>query len=107
MALKDDYEKPYEKHKWQNYLDTTSIDNKINKARRSPLYPETTISYVSPKCAMDVNRPNAYQKNIFVDNNEVYRLIEQSKPTHIQSAIYPEPVIFQRDPLDKYLSYGI
>ena len=107
MALKEDYEKPYAKHQFDGYQDRTSLYNKMNKEARNPLNHSSTLSWTNPRCAKNLYLPEAYQKNIVVSNNEIYRLVEASKPTHIQSMVYPEPVLFKRDPSNKYSSIRV
>ena len=107
MALPVDYEKPYGKFEYKGHQDRTSYYNKLDKAQNSPLNRETNATYVSPQCAMNIFLPDAYHENVSVKNNEIYRMIELSLPTHIQSQIYPEDIIVKRSPEDKYASMRV
>ena len=107
MALPVDYEKPYGKFEYKGHQDRTSYYKKYDKFHNSPLNHETNATFINPKSAMDLFLPDAYHENVIVKNNEIYRMIELSLPTHIQSQIYPEDIIVKRSPEDKYASMRV
>jgi len=106
MALRET-PKPYQRHKWEEPLNTTKIASQEDKYLRKPYNGVATISVVVPNCARDVLIRDAYQKNIQSRNNEVQRMVDASLPSYIQPQVYPTDVDFKRDPQDRYVSFGI
>ena len=101
MALKQ-----IEKHKWNGYQ-ARNIPDLINPYHKEDIFNRNSISVVNPTHSMEFLNDNAYQNNIIVDNREIPRLIQSSKPAYVQNTELLKPIIFNRDPQDKYVSFRI
>ena len=106
MAVKD-YCEPYAKHVFEPYILQNAFTNRFTDVSAEPYgeYSRPT-SVLTGGSARDVEIPDQYQKNVFVSNDTIERLVEASKPSYVGGAFYPEPIVNQKNPLYKYSSIG-
>lgn len=102
-----EYCEPYAKHVYEPIILQNRFTDHFTAVARKP-YGEHSrpTSILTGRSARDTEITDQFQKNIFVSNDTVERLVEASKPSYIGGAVYLEPVPITKNPLFKYSSLG-
>lgn len=106
MAVKD-YCEPYAKHVYEPIILQNAFTDRFTVVSATP-YGEHSrpTSVLNGGSARDTEIIDQYQKNVFVSNDTIERLVEASRPSYIGGIAYPEPIVIQKNPLYKYSSIG-
>ena len=94
------------KHKYKGHkaFDAPSLIKPYNK---SDITSRPAMVLISDNQSMEFINNKAYQQNIVVDNREIPRLIQRSKPAYVQNTDFLKPITIRLDPEDKYVNYRI
>ena len=106
MALREEPE-PYGKHVYRTPILQNAFTNHFTAVARKP-YGEhcRPTSILTGRSARDVPIVDQYQRNVFVSNDTVERLIDANRPAYIGGAVYLEPIRLAKNPLNRYSSIG-
>jgi len=94
------------KHKYKGHK-AFDAPNLIKPYNKSDITSRPAMVLISDNQSMEFINNKAYQQNIVVDNREIPRLIQRSKPAYVQNTDFLKPITIRLDPADKYVNYRI